>query len=210
MFPPLASLLFTLLLSTPSLSTPANVTVDDTLGDTSTGAQINYNPADLWSLGQDCTDCTAKVDRNQVFAATWHDGSFFPVGSASGKEPGTVLSASYVFKGMSVIRLSFLVASPCEGSLTITLIISGTAIYAYCILFRTSSSPDGNTDMTFLIDDAQVGTFELAPNGDKTVLYDQLVFSQEGLEAGKEHNFTILNGLAGNKSLVLLDRLVYT
>ena len=63
--------------------------------------------------------------------------------------------------------------------------------------------------MTFFIDGVSSGSFELAPDNDTTIYYNQLVYSKTGLSSGT-HNFTIANGLANQKSLVLLDRLVYT
>ncbi len=78
-----------------------------------------------------------------------------------------------------------------------------------CILTGTTVSPDGNTDMTFLLDNEMVGSFSLAPNGSPGYIFNVPVYVNETLSPGF-HNITILSGLAGSKSLVLLDRIIYT
>ena len=85
----------------------------------------------------------------------------------------------------------------------------GTAIYVYCIIFRTSTSPDGNTDMTFNIDGVSVGSFKLSPDNDTAISYNQTVFSGTNL-SNEPHTIMITTGLAGQKALILLDRLLYT
>lgn len=77
------------------------------------------------------------------------------------------------------------------------------------MLTRSETSPNGNSDMTFYIDDAQVGNFSQSPNGDKAYAYNQLVFYKSDLSQG-EHNLTLKNGLAGAKALVLLDQIIYS
>ena len=89
-------------------------------------------------------------------------------------------------------------------------VLSGTAVYIYCILTRSSSSPNGNTDMTFFIDDQEVSSFSQASNGDKTYLYNQIVFSWSGLDGSTSHNVRLESGHAGRQALVMLDRIVYT
>jgi len=75
---------------------------------------------------------------------------------------------------------------------------NGSAVYVMCILTRTTVGPDGNTDMTFLLDDEMAGTFSLAPNGSPGYMFNVPVFVRENLSPGS-HNITILSGLAGNK-----------
>jgi len=86
---------------------------------------------------------------------------------------------------------------------------NGSAVYVMCILTRTTVSPDGNTDMTFLLDEEMVGNYSLVPNGSPGYTFNVPVFAREILSP-RLHNITILSGLAGNKSLVLLDSIVYT
>ncbi|CDO70906.1 hypothetical protein BN946_scf184829.g14 [Trametes cinnabarina] len=86
----------------------------------------------------------------------------------------------------------------------------GVAVYVYCIVTRSSTSPDGNSDMTFSIDGQEVGRFVQPPNGDTTYDYNVPVYVNESLAAGP-HQLVILNGQPnGNKSLILLDYVIYT
>ena len=180
-----------------------NVTIDDTFGDLTNNIHFVYLPESSWQQGNGCSACTAKPDPSQAFNATWHDSSYFP--SAPGETPTAINSASVQFSGASIF------GSSCLLRTHRLVIISplGFAVYVYCILTGTSSSPDGNTDMTFFIDDEQVGTFTQAPNGDSTYHYNSLVYSNVNLGDGP-HTFRLESGHLGQKALVLLDYLVYT
>ncbi|KAL5485487.1 hypothetical protein ACEPAI_8129 [Sanghuangporus weigelae] len=177
--------LFSFFLFSPrARAAPTNVTIDDTNGDAVTGAQISYSPALAWQAGQSCQNCTAKMDGNQAYDGTWHDASYNPPGGISNLYPGTIVSASADF--------------------------TGTAVYIYCILTRSSSSPNGNTDMTFYVDDQEVGSFSRPSDGDKSYQYNQVVFSWSGLDGSTNHNVRLESGHSGQQALVLLDRIVYT
>lgn len=106
------ALLFSLAISAYALR---NVTVDDTNGDEATGNQIIYQPADIWQLGQSCTNCTAKLDPNQAYDSTWHDSSYFPPGT-SAFDSGQFPNASYTFNGESIVHLQVLTLSDSESS----------------------------------------------------------------------------------------------
>ena len=82
------------LLFHPAMAVLVNVTVDDAGQDSYTGAQIIYSPANAWSLGPLCKDCTAHPDPGSTFNGTWHDGFFDPA-------TNTVLNASFQFEGTS-------------------------------------------------------------------------------------------------------------
>ena len=81
-----------------------NVTVDDTRGDELTGGQIIYNPPSKWQLGQSCSNCTAELDASKAFDSTWHDASYFPVGSGVA-DAGQYPTASYTFNGESAFSV---------------------------------------------------------------------------------------------------------
>lgn len=85
----------------------------------------------------------------------------------------------------------------------------GTAVYVVCILTGSAASPDGNTDMTFMLDGKDVGSFEKAPDGDATYHFNQTVFSATGL-SNSSHTLQVQSGHAGQKALILLDAVVYT
>ncbi|KAI0628479.1 hypothetical protein C8Q77DRAFT_1068168 [Trametes polyzona] len=180
----LLSLLFLSLLGLPMTSatprTLRNVTVDDTAGSLTGGFQIVYEPAGVWSTGQNCTTCQAKVDRNQALDGTWHDVSFI-----SDNPPSEPITATLTFE-------------------------AGVAVYAFCIITRTFSNPNGNYDMSFLIDGNEAGTFRLAPNGDAAYLYNVPVFANDTLSPGT-HTFTMVVGHPGAaSSLALLDYITFT
>ncbi|OSD05809.1 hypothetical protein PYCCODRAFT_1361583, partial [Trametes coccinea BRFM310] len=93
---------------------------------------------------------------------------------------------------------------------TATVRFEGVAVYVFCIVTRSSTSPDGNSDMTFSIDGQEVGRFVQPPDGDTTYDYNVPVYVNTSLPPGP-HQLVILNGQPnGNKSLILLDYVVYT
>ncbi|KAI0336251.1 hypothetical protein GY45DRAFT_1333291 [Cubamyces sp. BRFM 1775] len=178
LLPVLFSLLTISRLATISASAAlVNVTIDDTYGDQTNGAQVTYAPPDAWNVGQSCAACTAHPDPTLAHNGSWHDGT---VGAGS------------------------------TQLLTATARFEGVAVYVYCIVTRSSVSPDGNSDMTFFIDGEQVGTFVQPPDGDTAYDYNVPVYANTSLAAGA-HEIVILSGQPnGNKTLILLDYIVYT
>ncbi|GLB36596.1 hypothetical protein LshimejAT787_0308840 [Lyophyllum shimeji] len=169
-----------------SLAVLVNVTIDDTLGDSENGRLITYLPEGAWNLGPTCTSCSAtpKLDRSGIHNGTWHDGE---ANQSPHDEPNEV-----------------------EQPLLAIVPFYGSAIYVYCVVANTRSSPDGNTDMTFLIDSQWAGEFIRQPTGDDTFDYNVLVFTNQSLPH-TNHTLTIQNGhVGGYKSLVLFDYIVYT
>ncbi|KAL5490659.1 hypothetical protein ACEPAI_5493 [Sanghuangporus weigelae] len=161
-----------------------NVTIDDQFGDPTTGQVIQYNPSGAWHPGQSCEPCTAKPRPiSNAHNGTWTDGTFFPEGTGTNGLSGQIISASVPF--------------------------IGTAVYVQAILTGSITSPDGYSDFTFYIDNVTSGVFQRAPNGDNTYQFNQTIFSKTGL-SNSLHTITIESGRAGNKSLVLLDSIIYT
>ncbi|KAI0666259.1 hypothetical protein C8Q78DRAFT_462469 [Trametes maxima] len=159
-----------------------NVTIDDAYGDERTGLPIEYTPADYWKAGHACTDSTAHPDPSRAYKSTWHDGTFNINNTKGIGVP--VLQASVPFDGV--------------------------AVYVYCILTGTYSSPDSYSWLHFVIDGEAVGEFVHQPNGDGTYYYNVPVYVNESVPAGN-HSLQIVNGQAGGeKSLVLFDYIVYT
>jgi hypothetical protein len=85
---------------------------------------------------------------------------------------------------------------------------TGTAIYVYCVLPRSTSNPNGNADMTFSLDNRPVGSFQRAPAGSDGYDYDVLVFSSTSL-TNQRHHFFVSSGSANAASMIILDRIVY-
>lgn len=78
-----------------------------------------------------------------------------------------------------------------------------------CIVTGSTKNPNGNSDMSFFLDDEAVGSFASAPDGDKSYQFNVPVYANESLSSGM-HNITIVSGLSGTQSLTLLDRIIYT
>ncbi|KAI5118094.1 hypothetical protein M0805_007743 [Coniferiporia weirii] len=173
-----------LLLPRVSLANPINVTIDDQFGDPTNGQSILYSPSAAWQAGQTCTECKAKVSpASDAYLGTWMDATFNPLGSTANSVPGQIIRASTTF--------------------------FGTSVYVVCILTGTSSLPNGNTDMTFLIDNTTAGSFQKAPDNGTTYHFNQTVFAQTGLPNAL-HTITIESGHANQTALVLLDSIIYT
>jgi len=166
-----------------SLAVLVNVTIDDTLGDFETGRLITYIPDGEWNVGPSCISCaaTGQLDRNMIHGGTWHDG---------------------------IANKSPVVSSPQQ--LLASVPFYGSAVYVYCIIANTKDYPNGNTDMTFLVDSQPAGEYIRQPTGDNTFQYNVLVFASQSLPHGN-HTLTIQNGhIGGPMSLVLLDYIVYS
>ncbi|KAH6916756.1 hypothetical protein BKA70DRAFT_310947 [Coprinopsis sp. MPI-PUGE-AT-0042] len=160
-----------------------NSTIDDGFPDPRTGTTISYIPPEAWNKGGTCEACTARPSATELYNNTWHDSTFNTV-RGSNDFPNTPLSASVTF--------------------------SGSAIYVYCALAKTTSAPFGNSDMTFYIDGDLVGAFFRMAPGTPGYEYDVLVYQNTSIPEG-QHTFTLTNGrVDGIRSLVLLDRIVYT
>ncbi|KAJ3825276.1 hypothetical protein F5880DRAFT_1611250 [Lentinula raphanica] len=158
-----------------------NVTIDDA------STSLSYYPASAWnarSTTSPCLTCTANPEIQSFFDETFHDGTFNAL-PGSNDFPNVPLTASMIF--------------------------NGTAVYVFCALAESSTSPDGDSDMSFYVDGTLQGTFvKTAPGIDNTYEYTVNVFSIHSLMPGL-HNLSIHNGhVNGSKSLMLLDKVVYT
>ncbi|KAK0472180.1 hypothetical protein IW261DRAFT_1509424 [Armillaria novae-zelandiae] len=143
---------------------------------------IFYSPEDGW---QDslvpCQGCTARPNSSRAIYGTWHDSTHY---ADVGSEVNTIPNASISF--------------------------NGTAIYVMCILAQTTTSPTGNSDMSFYIDGNLVGQFIKAAPGESGFEYNVSVYSNSSIPPG-QHSFTVQNGqIGGIKSLALLDAFVYS
>lgn len=95
----------------------------------------------------------------------------------------------------------------CTGSLIVY--FEGVAVYVSCILTGSIGETDGNTDLTFYIDNEKVGTYQQPPTEDISYQYGVSVFSKEGL-SNELHTLTLTSGSSGNDALVMLDSITYT
>ncbi|RDX45695.1 hypothetical protein OH76DRAFT_1357460 [Lentinus brumalis] len=105
---------------------------------------------------------------------------------------------------------TYLADNPPSSPLTATLAFDGVAIYVYCIVTRASTNPFGNCDMTFYLDDVEVGRFLLPPNGDPTYHYSYPVYVNASIPSG-QHTFMLVNGRSdGQTALALLDYIIFS
>ncbi|KAJ6582082.1 hypothetical protein B0H19DRAFT_927985 [Mycena capillaripes] len=58
-----------------SLGSVQTATIDDTKGDSNTGAQPVYSPATSFSLNSNCDGCSVHANPASAFDNTWHDSS---------------------------------------------------------------------------------------------------------------------------------------
>ncbi|SJK99289.1 uncharacterized protein ARMOST_02580 [Armillaria ostoyae] len=92
----------------------------------------------------------------------------------------------------------------------VSTMFNGTAIYVRCILAKTTSSPTGNSDMRFYIDDDLVGQFSQTAPGEPGFEYNVTVYYNSSIPAGM-HRFTVQNGhVGGRKALLLFDAFIYS
>ncbi|KAF5351327.1 hypothetical protein D9758_007971 [Tetrapyrgos nigripes] len=171
-----------------------NRTIDDALPD-AFGNKVQYFPngtnGHAWNVGGECDSCTASgLDVSQLFDKTWHDGTTLVLPVQFNPQPG-----SNDFPNV-----------PLNASVT----FNGTAIYVFCILALTSSSPTGDSDMSFYIDNQLSGTFVQKAPGVPEYDYHVPVYVNTSLSPGP-HTLLLQNGhVNGTKSLVLLDEIVYS
>jgi hypothetical protein len=88
--------------------------------------------------------------------------------------------------------------------------VIGSAVYIYGILSHSKTYPVSQVDLYFFIDGVQVGTFNMAPDGDSTYSYNQLLYANSSMVYAS-HAITLQNGRVGGPiSLTLLDYLIYS
>ncbi|EMD41418.1 hypothetical protein CERSUDRAFT_89984 [Gelatoporia subvermispora B] len=77
-----------------------NVTIDDTYGDPTTGAQFTYVDSE-WKPGQGCSGCLAQPDPSLAWNGSWHDATFnhWP---GYVPEPNVPLNATVSFNGQAL------------------------------------------------------------------------------------------------------------
>ncbi|KAJ7456545.1 hypothetical protein FB451DRAFT_1511489 [Mycena latifolia] len=160
-----------------------NVTIDDTAGDSLTGALVTYTPSDAWNSQNECIDCLVHPDTTKLQNGTWHD-STFSVDGVNNPHRNVPLTASASF--------------------------NGSAVYVFCALARSSTNPDGNSDMTFYLDGVVVGSFTQFAVGSTGFDYHVPVYINTNVPPGR-HTLTIQNGHQnGRQSLLVLDSIVYS
>ncbi|KAJ7066240.1 hypothetical protein C8F01DRAFT_696968 [Mycena amicta] len=121
------SLYLLLVTVTPSAAVVTTRTIDDTNGDSVTGAVPVYNPADQFSLNSNCPGCVYHPDPGGAFDQTWHDTAQLNGAGA--------MTVSFAFTGTSVSLFCTLVTkqltSTPVGSTYLALSIDGVSHGTY-------------------------------------------------------------------------------
>lgn len=167
------------LASTSVLAGPTNRTIDDQKGDSVTGRLPLYTPADGWNLGPQC------VADARPLACHVH------------------LDPSQCFGGTWHDGTS----DPLTRS--VTAFFTGTAVYVYGILANTVNFTNTVTNLTFQLDDAQVGTFLHVPTNSTDYQYNALFYANDTIPNG-DHMIIIQTNGDNGFFLTLFDYIIYT
>lgn len=134
-----------------------NITVDDTLGDPTTGSLPEYLPDYAgWSINSSYEYCQESscyidpsiLDLSQIHNKTWHS------------------------------------SMPIDTLATITVRFNGSAVYIFNILPNTIPSTDTGANISFSIDGENVSRFIRSPDPGTNILYNQLVYHNTTLDDG--------------------------
>ncbi|KAK7064755.1 hypothetical protein R3P38DRAFT_2826243 [Favolaschia claudopus] len=91
---------------------------------------------------------------------------------------------------------------------SVTLLFFGSSVSVNCILVNTLINPPGTSDLTFLIDGIQRGTFPHIPSGSQNFQL-ATVFISDPLDLSN-HTLEIKNGrIGGPNSLMILDSITF-
>ncbi|KAM5539938.1 hypothetical protein V8D89_006441 [Ganoderma adspersum] len=162
-----------------------NITVDDTVGDSTSQSTLTYSPSGSFHTGQDCSTCavhpgntSSTVDVSQVKDGTWHDSTYHA--NVPG-DPEHVISFTF----------------------------TGSAVYAYNMIANQIPYVTTLTNLTFSIDGDLVGTYVHIPeNTTNTFEYGVLVYANTSLSYGQ--HFFVMSAGGPNASVFLFDYLIYT
>ncbi|KAJ7083548.1 hypothetical protein C8R44DRAFT_822358 [Mycena epipterygia] len=93
--------------------------------------------------------------------------------------------------------------------LNATVSFFGSSVAVNCILSNSLTNPTGNSDLVFIVDGIQAGTYTHTATGVESFLFNQTVFQSAPL-ALTNHTLVMQNGLSGGgPSLMLLDSITY-
>ncbi|KAI0800518.1 hypothetical protein C8Q74DRAFT_421328 [Fomes fomentarius] len=176
------SLLTSLFLLRASLSTDAarsNRSIDDLYGDSASHLRPSYSPSNLWANGEICTSCKAYASITQGTGPVTNN---------------TWHDGTY---------------HPDGPALEIVLNFTGSAVYVYnMILDQGPSDVTILTNLTFFMDNIDVGNFYRAPKGIDHVLYRVPVYVNTTL-LHEPHSLRI-RADGPHASLILFDSADYT
>ncbi|KAJ7210424.1 hypothetical protein GGX14DRAFT_363358 [Mycena pura] len=129
--------LYLLTQATQSAAAISQRTIDDTFGDSVSGALPSYAPADNFSPNSDCSNCEFHPDPESAFKGTWHDSTQLPGGPA--------VSVTVSFTG-TAISLFCILANTAFGHIAtsdFSLSIDGTTHGTF------THTPDNTSDFIY-------------------------------------------------------------
>ncbi|EPT00125.1 hypothetical protein FOMPIDRAFT_90766 [Fomitopsis schrenkii] len=159
--------------------------IDDTYGDSVTGAQPSYSSdgADCWNKGPGCSACTLQPQASQAHNGTWHDTTSDVCNNALSNNGTAGHSVTFSF--------------------------NGTSLNVYCITV-TSGPTLRDTTISFSLDGQTQSQFTSSTNNGNTYeyQYNVQVFSVSSL-SNTQHTFTMTAGQGSSASTLLFDYATY-
>ncbi|KAJ7628921.1 hypothetical protein FB45DRAFT_748797, partial [Roridomyces roridus] len=167
------------------LSSSTNRTIDDSLGDSVTGAKVQYLPAVPPSDGR-----------------LWFNQTSCAAGSCADALPNAALALDNTWTAAMYLAD--------VSSMSINFQFSGTAIYVFFIIpnFAPASDPSSTVRCVFFIDGSQVGSFTHDSDGSGQFTYDELVYSNSSITNG-EHTLMIQT-TGSEPAMIIFDYALYT
>ncbi|KZT74172.1 hypothetical protein DAEQUDRAFT_292907 [Daedalea quercina L-15889] len=156
--------------------------IDDTYGDSATGAVPTYS--DCWNAGPDCSTCTLQPDPSMMYNGTWHDTSTGECNSAN-STMGVSQNVTFSFKG--------------------------TSLTVYCVALTQAVIGPWWNNLSFVLDgETSYGTFHETPGGASSYSfnYNVSVYSRTSL-ANTEHTFIMTAEQGTLPSTLMFDYATY-
>ncbi|KAI0640173.1 hypothetical protein C8Q77DRAFT_1024669, partial [Trametes polyzona] len=161
-----------------STATLLNRTIDDQLGDNSTGVLPTYFPAGGWSFGPLCVSCAVggavPVDHTQLFKETWHDTTYLGTGPVCSMTASFTGQAVYVFNMVAnnvsiapttAANLSFTLDGELVGHYTHQPDLSGPTLLYQVPVYVNTNLPHGEH------------TLVMSAAGRSNIIFDYIVYT---------------------------------
>ena len=180
-------------------ATQVNRTIDDTRGDSVTGAKPIYVPSigGVWASAN-CSECAIKPNQSLAFDGTWTAATF-------NAQLG-LIAIEFSFTG----KLQVLHFAYCTSMNRTNCCVTGTAIYVFFILSNTvAPGITTQTECNFTLDGQAAGSFFHAPSSSVEFVYNALVFSRSNLQ-NTHHLLNISTSGVNHNVFINFDYAIYT
>ena len=178
-----------------------NYTIDDTFGDSVTGAKPVYLPASPWA-GPGCTTCEIVPIKALAFDGTWTAATYNP--SLFNNMNITFSFTGWKFSLHNCLQLLIFAK--------LLRFVTGISIWVFFILANNNTSPGvtSNTQCNFTLDGKLVSTFNHQPNESTDALqYNATAFTTSGL-SNSQHQLVISTNDFPSFSFLNFDYAIYT